>query len=843
MAEDEEKRRADAARMAEVLLQLHLEEHVESFTSGEVTVETLWSMEEKDWKELLPKLGHRVKLQAWLKSVPREVRGPAAAVPPTGEELLSAHQNLGVQSEDEWGSVKVQVRVWGVDIVPPLATFDDFVRDHRVKKNLTRVKFRHPTPAQKHAMGCYANGRDFIISAQTGTGKTGAFVIPIVELLLQENADTAILEPRRPLALLLEPTRELAQQTANEVTKFSSGTSLRVLPVICRMSRFLLDRRLNEGVHIVVATTGRLSHALAEDMISLERLRYVVLDEADRLFEQNNSLNSFRTQEMVHSILEALPRPCHIAAFSATIPDEVRDLAETFMTRDLYFKIGEVLTGCNPRITQVLLYVQPQDKQLLLVELLRKEVPLEEQVMVFTNVKEDLQVVAALLERELPPVGYWPGGHRPNVVRVLSAEMEPRAREDAIRDFRGRQCRVLVTTDLASRGLDFPDLKFVIQYDLPRNLRDYIHRVGRTGRLFKEGKAFTFFNHRENFGGQAFAQQLLSLLRENHQTVPDFLGCTPDDTSVTSRGGNRWSHPPAAERCPPSDALRPGGGYARQSGSRQTVSVGSGSCWWNSNGGHAASSSSSWGQPRPRAEAFDGPSRWSALNRGDPSGAPAGLSHRQQPRHAATSSSWWSGRSPGGGAEGPSETAPQWNAAAMGRPAAPPVWRQSSGQGSGGASSSDAGSSIGVSGTGGSEGPFRRARADPLPPNESLDWGSGSGDGSMDAPKEPEKGPCSPVVSHSDDGMSGPSLDNGAYSSAPLPSPSGDVNANGMGCDTSERLGGTCSAVPARETIHSRQRPVAADDPGCADTNGSSTAETPGENPDSLEWGNDVLRS
>jgi ATP-dependent RNA helicase RhlE len=318
-----------------------------------------------------------------------------------------------------------------------------------------------PTPIQLRAIPLILAGQDVIGSAQTGTGKTAAFALPILSQLGHH-------EPR-PRLLVLEPTRELAAQVETAIRDFARFTDLRVAVVFGGVGYGRQREVLAKGVDVIVATPGRLLDLLQQGVCRLDHIENLVLDEADRMLDMGFLPD-------VRRILDRCPRDRHTSLFSATIPIEIESLIQWAMKNPQTIQIGVRRTP-KDTVKHVIYPVSDSQKTDLVLELLTRVN--YDSVIVFCRTKYGADRVAHLLKRNN------------HAVTVLHSNRTQREREEALRGFRDGRFEVLVATDIAARGLDIAEVSHVINYDVPQHPEDYIHRIGRTGRMEAKGDAFT----------------------------------------------------------------------------------------------------------------------------------------------------------------------------------------------------------------------------------------------------------------------------------------------------------------------------------------------------------------
>ena len=324
--------------------------------------------------------------------------------------------------------------------------------------------YERPTPIQADAIPLALAGRDLIGLAQTGTGKTAGFTLPILHRLMHG--------PRRTRALVLTPTRELCLQVEESVRKYSKYAPLDVIPVFGGVSYEPQEKALRAGVDVVVATPGRLIDQIDRRNVDFSYLEVLVLDEADRMLDMG-----FAPQ--IQKIIDQLPRYRQTMLFSATMPPEVEALGRKYLRRPTVVQVGRRSQAAST-VTHAVYPVRKERKTDLLVDLLTKSH--HDSVLVFTRTKHGADKV----ERELTGRGI--------PTAAMHADKTQPARLRALEDFRTGAIRVLVATDIAQRGLDINGISHVINFDVPQAPEDYVHRIGRTGRAATTGDAYTFMS-------------------------------------------------------------------------------------------------------------------------------------------------------------------------------------------------------------------------------------------------------------------------------------------------------------------------------------------------------------
>src|SRR5476649_617995 len=353
--------------------------------------------------------------------------------------------------------------------------FADFGLSPLILRALTEQGYVHPTPIQAQAIPVLLQGRDVMGAAQTGTGKTAGFALPIIQLLLA-HASSSMSPARHPVrALILTPTRELAVQVAENVQAYAKHTPLRSTVVFGGMDMKPQTVILRNGVEIVIATPGRLLDHIEQKNISLGQVQMLVMDEADRMLDMGFLPDLQR-------IINLLPKQRQNLMFSATFSPEIKKLANTFLNNPLTIEVARSNQTAD-KVTQVVYKVTEDQKHALVAHLLRQRDL--KQVIVFSNTKIGASRLTRVLEQE---------GMRATAIHGDKSQQERMA---ALEAFKKGEIDVLVATDVAARGLDISDLPCVINFDLPYNAEDYVHRIGRTGRAGASGDAISIYSDKD----------------------------------------------------------------------------------------------------------------------------------------------------------------------------------------------------------------------------------------------------------------------------------------------------------------------------------------------------------
>jgi len=363
-----------------------------------------------------------------------------------------------------------------------------------VMQQVLAAGFTKPTAIQSIGWPTALSGRDMVAVAQTGSGKTLGYLLPG---LVHIQAQPPLQLGDGPIALVLAPTRELAMQIHSEVMKFSHATSMRSTAVFGGVSRHGQASDLRRGVEICIATPGRLLDFLEGGQTNLKRVTYLVLDEADRMLDMG-----FEPQ--IRKIVSQIRPDRQTLMWSATWPREIQRLARDFCREDpIKVTIGKEELSLNPNIRQVIEVVSDAEKQGKFMEWMKENAAGGDKVLVFTETKRG----ADALCRELQ--------YSQLSAAAIHGDKDQRQRDRTLHEFRSGRTTILVATDVAQRGLDIKDVKCVVNYDVPKTLEDYIHRIGRTGRAGASGTAISFFP------AHAYTPDMIRMARHLSKAIKD----------------------------------------------------------------------------------------------------------------------------------------------------------------------------------------------------------------------------------------------------------------------------------------------------------------------------------
>ncbi|KAJ2555551.1 ATP-dependent RNA helicase ded1, partial [Coemansia sp. RSA 1933] len=403
----------------------------------------------------------------------------------------------------------IPVEASGNDIPEPITNFEEADLEPLLFENIKLSGYTVPTPVQKRSVSFGRAGRDMMVSAQTGSGKTGGFLFPILDDLFRSGPSAAPMDDRPyrsrqgyPVALILSPTRELTSQIFEEARKFCYRSWVRPAVVYGGADMGFQIRQIERGCDLLVATPGRLVDMIERERISLQNIRYLVLDEADRMLDMG-----FEPQ--IRRIVEKEDMPGtldrHTLMFSATFPRNIQILARDFLKEYIFLSVGRV-GSTSENIEQKIEYVEDEDKLSLLLDIL-SAADAESLTLVFVETKRMADKLSNNLYSNRIPAS------------AIHGDRTQRERERALEDFRTGRTPILVATAVAARGLDIPNVSHVVNYDLPSDIDEYVHRVGRTGRAGNTGVATSFFNR----GNRNIVRELVEMLEESKQEVPSWI--------------------------------------------------------------------------------------------------------------------------------------------------------------------------------------------------------------------------------------------------------------------------------------------------------------------------------
>jgi len=426
----------------------------------------------------------------------------------------------------------IPVEATGNNVPAGIESFAEVELTPIIESNIALARYTTPTPVQKNSIPVILAKRDLMSCAQTGSGKTAAFLVPILNLIYKDGPAPGASgggygrRKQFPLALVLAPTRELATQIYDEARKFSYRSKVRPAVVYGGANVGDQMRELERGCHLLVATPGRLVDFLERGKISLEFCKYLCLDEADRMLDMGFEPQIRRIVEQ-----DNMPGPDvrQTMMFSATFPKEIQMLARDFLKDYVFLAVGRV-GSTSENITQKVVWVEEHDKRSFLLDLMdaaglgAKDLDGEaSRTLVFVETKRGADSLDEFLHREGFPV------------TSIHGDRTQREREEALRRFKSGQTPIIVATAVAARGLDIPNVKHVINFDMPSDVEEYVHRIGRTGRMGNLGLATSFFNEKN----RNLVKDLVELIVEANQDLPSWLEAMSLDSRNMYGGGGR----------------------------------------------------------------------------------------------------------------------------------------------------------------------------------------------------------------------------------------------------------------------------------------------------------------
>jgi len=478
---------------------------------------------------------------------------PGPPNPRTEKELFGdaedpSKQHTGINF-DRYADIPVEAT--GNGVPEPVLEFVNSPLDPHLLANIKLARYKTPTPVQKYSVPIVANGRDLMACAQTGSGKTGGFLFPIISAAFSKGPlPTPGMQAQNsrggygkrkafPTALILAPTRELVSQIHDEARKFTYRSWVRPAVVYGGADMTTQLRQIEMGCDLLSATPGRLVDLIERGRISLSNIRFLVLDEADRMLDMGfePQIRRIVTGEDMPGVHER-----QTLMFSATFPRDIQMLAKDFLKDYIFLSVGRV-GSTSENITQKIEYVEDADKRSVLLDVL-SSMPPGGLTLVFVETKR----MADMLENFLIQSNF--------AATSIHGDRTQRERERALETFRSSRTPVMVATAVAARGLDIPNVTHVVNYDLPNDIDDYVHRIGRTGRAGNTGVSTAFFNR----NNKNICRELIELLREANQEIPSWLEAVGREASFGGGGRGRGGGGRGRGRSGNQDFRRGGGG-------------------------------------------------------------------------------------------------------------------------------------------------------------------------------------------------------------------------------------------------------------------------------------------
>ncbi|KAI8985910.1 P-loop containing nucleoside triphosphate hydrolase protein [Pilobolus umbonatus] len=427
----------------------------------------------------------------------------------TEDDKITIHSGINFENYDN-----IPVETQGDNVPEPIKEFASANLDKHLISTIKLARYKIPTPVQKYSIPIILQGHDLMACAQTGSGKTAGFLFPILSALftkgpkpdpVQKSAKDGYRAHKKafPQVLILAPTRELASQIYDEAKKFCYRSYVR--PCVAYGGADIQQqlRLIDRGCHVLVATPGRLTDIIERRRVSFANIEYLVLDEADRMLDMG-----FEPQ--IRRIVEGEDMPPtsgrQTLLFSATFPEKIQLLARDFLKDNIFLSVGKV-GATSENITQHLEYLTDNEKRPRLLQILEKTKDIEGLTLIFTETKR----MADVIHEYLMDHNYSS--------TVIHGDRIQSEREAALDSFRKGSTPIMVATAVAARGLDISNITHVISYDLPKDIDDYVHRIGRTGRAGNTGMATAFFTDNNKY----LAKDLTKLLQNAKQEVPNWL--------------------------------------------------------------------------------------------------------------------------------------------------------------------------------------------------------------------------------------------------------------------------------------------------------------------------------
>ena len=407
--------------------------------------------------------------------------------------------------------------------------FDEILENDDVLDALWDMHFDECTPIQEQAIPAVLDGRDLLACAQTGTGKTAAYLLPVIDLLSDGGYPKDAVN-----CVVMAPTRELAQQIDQQLQGFSYFLPISSMPIYGGTDGHTYEQQrkgLKSGADIVVATPGRLLAHLAMGYVDLSQVSFFILDEADRMLDMG-------FLDDIMQIVARLPKNRQTLLFSATMPKEIQKFADAILTDP--FEIKLAVSKPAEKIRQTAFVCYETQKLTIVSHLFSQQAP--EKVIIFSSSKLKVKELARAIAKLKVKVG------------EMHSDLDQTAREKVMLDFKSGRVNVLVATDIVARGIDIDDIELVINYDVPHEAEDYVHRVGRTARADRDGRAITFVNEKEI---RKFMQIEKFLEKEvEKEPIPEYIGEGPAYRGGSRNGGGRNGNRSGGTR-------QSGGGYGR----------------------------------------------------------------------------------------------------------------------------------------------------------------------------------------------------------------------------------------------------------------------------------------
>lgn len=419
------------------------------------------------------------------------------------ENLYNDQQNSGIDFEKYFD---IPTKVTGKNTPKDITSFKTAGLQDGLLENIKLCKWTKPTPIQKCAIPIILGKRDLMACAQTGSGKTGGYAIPIISALLKGGHKAEEVEdgPLKPQALIIAPTRELAQQIQKDFVKLCKNTDLKAHYVVGGHAVRAQLQKIQYGCNILVATPGRLNDFVGKNKIGLDELEFLVLDEADRMLDMGFKSVIDGMQDKMNAKEDRTN-----LMFSATFPKEVQELGREMLKDDYLFASVGIVGGACTSVVQTMIACEKQEKFDKLKEILEPAKENNERTLIFVETKRQTDYLASKLCQLSYPA------------TSIHGDRGQKLREEALRDFKTAKAPILISTNVAARGIDIPDVAHVVNFELPKEVDEYVHRIGRTGRCGHKGKATSFFDEDKD---SEIKDQLRTIFSDAQQPLPECLG-------------------------------------------------------------------------------------------------------------------------------------------------------------------------------------------------------------------------------------------------------------------------------------------------------------------------------
>jgi len=437
------------------------------------------------------------------------------------QELVPFEKDFYIEHPDVTKRADAEAQVWrqskqmvieGEGVPKPCMSFEEASMPEYILNEVLKQGFASPTPIQSQGWPMALKGKNMVGISATGSGKTLAFLLPA---MIHINAQQYLKPGDGPIVLVLSPTRELAVQIKEECDKFGASSEIKNTVVYGGVPKGKQVGMLRSGVEIVIATPGRLIDHLEQGNTNLKRVTYLVMDEADRMLDMG-------FEQQLRKIVSQIRPDRQVLMWSATWPPAVQNLARDYLEDYYQVTVGSLDLAGNKDVTQIIDVCSDQDKYGNLMRYLRENLTDKDRVLVFVETKKGCD----MLTRSLRSDGFQ--------ARAMHGDKSQDERDWALREFKSRQSTLLCATDVAARGLDVDDIRMVVNFDMPNDMENYIHRIGRTGRAGKKGTAVSFFVADKN-GRQA--RQLVEILERTTQNIPNELQALSSFSGGRGGGG------------------------------------------------------------------------------------------------------------------------------------------------------------------------------------------------------------------------------------------------------------------------------------------------------------------